>query len=83
MGLMGLGYILAAPKKLQIKLITCTGDLRDDVLQIQASNNAFAAIRIDGSVVCWGFANEGGDSSASEGWTSMHSEALNPKPLTL
>ena len=35
-----------------------------NVQQIQASHQAFAAIRGDGSVVTWGSANYGGDSSA-------------------
>ena len=34
------------------------------VQQIQATDHAFAAIRGDGSVVTWGFAGTGGDSSA-------------------
>ena len=32
-------------------------------VQIQATDSAFAAILADGSVVCWGHANRGGDSS--------------------
>ena len=35
-----------------------------DVQQIQASGSAFAAILDDGSVVTWGNADTGGDSSA-------------------
>ena len=34
------------------------------VQQIQATGHAFAAILEDGSVVTWGSANSGGDSSA-------------------
>ena len=34
------------------------------VLQIQAADRAFAAILEDGSVVTWGDADDGGDSSA-------------------
>ena len=34
------------------------------VQQVQATDNAFAAILADGSVVTWGNPGEGGDSSA-------------------
>ena len=34
------------------------------VQQIQATDHAFAAILEDGSVVTWGYADFGGDSSA-------------------
>ena len=39
-------------------------DQLKNVQQIQASHQAFAAIRGDGSVVTWGLAECGGDSSA-------------------
>ena len=34
-----------------------------DVLHIQATESAFAAIRRDGAVVCWGNPQDGGDSA--------------------
>ena len=39
-------------------------DERKNVLQIQATKAAFAALRTDGSVVTWGDASSGGESSA-------------------
>ncbi len=46
----------------------CGGDSSTDQLRsvqhIQATNGAFAAILQDGSIVTWGFADHGGDSSA-------------------
>ena len=35
-----------------------------DVVDIVATNDAFAALRVDGSVVTWGNPSRGGDSSA-------------------
>ena len=40
-------------------------DQLKDVMQIQATEKAFAAILEDGSVVTWGHATYGGDSSRS------------------
>ena len=37
------------------------------MLHIQASDYAFAAIRVDGSVVTWGAEHFGGNSSAAQG----------------
>ena len=44
-----------------------SGSVQDqlkNVQQIHASPNGFAAILVDGSVVTWGVADTGGDSSA-------------------
>ena len=44
--------------------ISAVRDQLKGVKQVQATNQAFAAILADGSVVTWGHANFGGDSSA-------------------
>ena len=43
---------------------TASSSVLKNVQQIQTSGFAFAAIMVDGSVVTWGNANNGGDSSA-------------------
>ena len=43
------------------------GGCRISLQQIQASCGAFAAVLDDGSVVTWGHADWGGDSSAVQG----------------
>jgi hypothetical protein len=44
----------------------CSGDQDDlhDVVEIFATGSAFAAMRLDGSIVTWGHSHWGGDSSA-------------------
>eukprot|EP00927_Polykrikos_kofoidii_P008351 TRINITY_DN13468_c0_g1_i5.p1 TRINITY_DN13468_c0_g1~~TRINITY_DN13468_c0_g1_i5.p1 ORF type:complete len:107 (-),score=14.25 TRINITY_DN13468_c0_g1_i5:193-486(-) len=45
------------------------GQLEEGVVQVTATEHAFAAIRSDGSVVTWGDATYGGDSSSVVGKT--------------
>jgi alpha-tubulin suppressor-like RCC1 family protein len=41
-----------------------TGNLASNVIKVSSSSRAFAALKTDGSVVTWGDANAGGDSTA-------------------
>lgn len=57
------------------------GNVSSGVVTIAATNNAFAALKNDGSVVTWGIGNEGGDSSAvssqlSSGVVAIYANAV-------